>query len=163
MLQGRRRLELFGEDHNIRPGWVTVGNSLVGSNFNAQVSFCSALVPLPLALADHMDAALHSQVTLMVDVCSTSSASAACLSHPTDCASYHAVCGSHSQPDLPVSRCMSAGSMLLGPLEGHMAQALAGMRHLERAAISFGFLTLFFLGLCHAPACTSWTRMGVHT
>ena len=37
-LQGRRRLELFGEDHNIRPGWVTVGSSLVGSNFNAQVT-----------------------------------------------------------------------------------------------------------------------------
>ena len=41
LLQGRRRLELFGENHNIRPGWVTVGNSLVGSNFSAQVSFCS--------------------------------------------------------------------------------------------------------------------------
>ena len=38
-LQGRRRLELFGEDHNIRPGWVTVGSSLVGNNFNAQVSY----------------------------------------------------------------------------------------------------------------------------
>ena len=37
-VQGRRRLELFGEDHNIRPGWVTVGSSLVGSNFNAQVT-----------------------------------------------------------------------------------------------------------------------------
>ena len=32
-----RRLELFGEDHNIRPGWVTVGKDLVGSNFNPQV------------------------------------------------------------------------------------------------------------------------------
>lgn len=29
-----RRLELFGEDHNIRPGWVTVGRSLSTSNFN---------------------------------------------------------------------------------------------------------------------------------
>ena len=37
-VQGRRRLELFGEDHNIRPGWVTVGSSLVGSNFNPQVN-----------------------------------------------------------------------------------------------------------------------------
>ena len=34
---GRRRLELFGEDHNIRPGWVTVGNNLSSSNFNPQV------------------------------------------------------------------------------------------------------------------------------
>jgi mRNA (2'-O-methyladenosine-N6-)-methyltransferase len=25
---GRRRLELFGEDHNIRPGWLTLGSSL---------------------------------------------------------------------------------------------------------------------------------------
>merc|ERR1740117_187824 len=25
---GRRRLELFGTDHNIRPGWVTLGNEL---------------------------------------------------------------------------------------------------------------------------------------
>ena len=34
---GRRRLELFGEDHNIRPGWVTVGSDLTSSNFNRQV------------------------------------------------------------------------------------------------------------------------------
>ena len=34
--QGRRRLELFGEDHNIRPGWVTVGRDLSGSNFSPQ-------------------------------------------------------------------------------------------------------------------------------
>ncbi|KAL3132850.1 hypothetical protein ABBQ38_006775 [Trebouxia sp. C0009 RCD-2024] len=34
--QGRRRLELFGEDHNIRPGWVTVGSNLTSSNFNPQ-------------------------------------------------------------------------------------------------------------------------------
>ncbi|CAG8585971.1 2466_t:CDS:2 [Diversispora eburnea] len=32
---GRRRLELFGEDHNIRPGWLTIGNELSSSNFNA--------------------------------------------------------------------------------------------------------------------------------
>ncbi|MEW5314321.1 MAG: hypothetical protein WDW38_005829 [Sanguina aurantia] len=32
---GKRRLELFGEDHNIREGWVTVGKSLTHSNFNA--------------------------------------------------------------------------------------------------------------------------------
>lgn len=31
---GRRRLELFGEDHNIRPGWVTLGNKLSSSNWN---------------------------------------------------------------------------------------------------------------------------------
>jgi len=125
MLQGRRRLELFGEDHNIRPGWVTVGNSLVGSNFSAQVSFCS--IPFaPGTLADYVDAALRSQVTVMADVCSTSSASGASLSLRSDCASYCAVYDSHSQPDIPVSRCMSTGSMLLGPLEGLMAQALAG-------------------------------------
>lgn len=35
---GRRRLELFGEDHNVRPGWVTVGLSLSASNFSPQVS-----------------------------------------------------------------------------------------------------------------------------
>ena len=34
---GRRRLELFGEDHNVRPGWVTVGSSLSASNFSPQV------------------------------------------------------------------------------------------------------------------------------
>ncbi|PNW88915.1 hypothetical protein CHLRE_01g050600v5 [Chlamydomonas reinhardtii] len=33
---GRRRLELFGEDHNIRNGWVTVGRSLTSSNFSAK-------------------------------------------------------------------------------------------------------------------------------
>ncbi|RHZ83661.1 hypothetical protein Glove_89g50 [Diversispora epigaea] len=32
---GRRRLELFGEDHNIRPGWLTIGNELSSSNFDA--------------------------------------------------------------------------------------------------------------------------------
>ncbi|KAF4356495.1 hypothetical protein F8388_026967 [Cannabis sativa] len=31
---GRRRLELFGEDHNIRSGWMTVGKELSSSNFN---------------------------------------------------------------------------------------------------------------------------------
>lgn len=31
---GRRRLELFGVDHNIRPGWVTLGNQLTTSNFD---------------------------------------------------------------------------------------------------------------------------------
>lgn len=34
---GRRRLELFGEDHNIRSGWLTVGKGLSSSNFNAEV------------------------------------------------------------------------------------------------------------------------------
>ncbi|CAG8521578.1 10963_t:CDS:2 [Scutellospora calospora] len=32
---GRRRLELFGEDHNIRPGWLTIGTGLSSSNFDA--------------------------------------------------------------------------------------------------------------------------------
>ncbi|CAG8559922.1 7548_t:CDS:2, partial [Paraglomus brasilianum] len=31
---GRRRLELFGEDSNIRPGWLTIGSELSSSNFN---------------------------------------------------------------------------------------------------------------------------------
>ncbi|KAL6980339.1 mRNA (2'-O-methyladenosine-N(6)-)-methyltransferase [Sarracenia purpurea var. burkii] len=33
---GRRRLELFGEDHNIRSGWLTVGKGLSSTNFNAE-------------------------------------------------------------------------------------------------------------------------------
>ncbi|KAI5347081.1 hypothetical protein L3X38_014960 [Prunus dulcis] len=33
---GRRRLELFGEDHNIRSGWLTAGKGLSSSNFNAE-------------------------------------------------------------------------------------------------------------------------------
>jgi len=32
---GRRRLELFGDDHNIRPGWLTIGQGLSASNFDA--------------------------------------------------------------------------------------------------------------------------------
>ncbi|KAL3700933.1 hypothetical protein R1sor_018955 [Riccia sorocarpa] len=35
--QGQRRLELFGEDHNIRAGWVTVGKGLSSSNFSPQM------------------------------------------------------------------------------------------------------------------------------
>lgn len=34
---GRRRLELFGENHNIRSGWLTAGKGLSSSNFNAEV------------------------------------------------------------------------------------------------------------------------------
>ncbi|CAN6323845.1 unnamed protein product [Urochloa humidicola] len=33
---GKRRLELFGEDHNIRPGWLTLGKDLSTSNFNKE-------------------------------------------------------------------------------------------------------------------------------
>ncbi|MFS7994335.1 putative mRNA (2'-O-methyladenosine-N(6)-)-methyltransferase [Helianthus anomalus] len=33
---GRRRLELFGEDHNIRAGWLTVGKDFSSSNFNSE-------------------------------------------------------------------------------------------------------------------------------
>uniref|UniRef100_A0A803M095 Methyltransferase-like protein 1 n=1 Tax=Chenopodium quinoa TaxID=63459 RepID=A0A803M095_CHEQI len=33
---GRRRIELFGEDHNIRSGWLTVGKELSSSNFNTE-------------------------------------------------------------------------------------------------------------------------------
>ncbi|ERN09716.1 hypothetical protein AMTR_s00029p00224260 [Amborella trichopoda] len=33
---GRRRIELFGEDHNIRAGWLTVGKGLSSSNFNTE-------------------------------------------------------------------------------------------------------------------------------
>ncbi|KAJ3188644.1 hypothetical protein HDU85_004358 [Gaertneriomyces sp. JEL0708] len=31
---GRRRLELFGEDHNIRPGWVTCGLGVSSTNYD---------------------------------------------------------------------------------------------------------------------------------
>eukprot|EP00200_Dunaliella_tertiolecta_P017592 CAMPEP_0202411586 /NCGR_PEP_ID=MMETSP1128-20130828/22327_1 /ASSEMBLY_ACC=CAM_ASM_000463 /TAXON_ID=3047 /ORGANISM="Dunaliella tertiolecta, Strain CCMP1320" /LENGTH=547 /DNA_ID=CAMNT_0049017321 /DNA_START=280 /DNA_END=1923 /DNA_ORIENTATION=- len=34
---GKRRLELFGEEHNIRDGWVTVGRNLPTSNFRPNV------------------------------------------------------------------------------------------------------------------------------
>jgi N6-adenosine-specific RNA methylase IME4 len=37
---GRRRLELFAEDHNIRPGWVTVGNKISSSNWNSEI-YCA--------------------------------------------------------------------------------------------------------------------------
>ncbi|KAJ1568954.1 N6-adenosine-methyltransferase subunit mettl14 [Nowakowskiella sp. JEL0078] len=33
---GRRRLELFGEDHNIRPGWLTLGQKITSSNFTPE-------------------------------------------------------------------------------------------------------------------------------
>ncbi|XP_074279842.1 N6-adenosine-methyltransferase non-catalytic subunit MTB-like [Silene latifolia] len=33
---GRRRLELFGADHNIRAGWLTVGKGLSDSNFDSE-------------------------------------------------------------------------------------------------------------------------------
>ena len=33
----QRRLELFGQDHNLRPGWVTIGSDLSGeSNYEAE-------------------------------------------------------------------------------------------------------------------------------
>lgn len=40
---GRRRLELFGEDHNIRAGWLTVGKGLSSSNFDSQVKISYSL------------------------------------------------------------------------------------------------------------------------
>jgi len=43
--QGRRRLELFGEDHNIRRGWVTVGNRLSTSTYD-QTQYLSHFVPM---------------------------------------------------------------------------------------------------------------------
>ena len=33
---GRKRIELFGEDHNIRSGWLTIGKSLSTSNFDIE-------------------------------------------------------------------------------------------------------------------------------
>jgi N6-adenosine-specific RNA methylase IME4 len=33
---GRKRIELFGEDRNKRPGWLTLGKSLSNSNFNLE-------------------------------------------------------------------------------------------------------------------------------
>lgn len=35
---GRRRLELFGAEHNIRSGWLTVGKDLSSSNFDSKVT-----------------------------------------------------------------------------------------------------------------------------
>lgn len=43
---GRRRLELFGEDHNIRSGWLTAGKGLSSSNFNAEVKYQLAQILL---------------------------------------------------------------------------------------------------------------------
>ncbi|KAF5177879.1 N6-adenosine-methyltransferase non-catalytic subunit [Thalictrum thalictroides] len=40
---GRRRIDLFGDEHNIRSGWLTVGKGLASSNFNAEAyirNFC---------------------------------------------------------------------------------------------------------------------------
>lgn len=34
--QGRRRIELFGSDTNIRPGWVTIGPDISTSNYSAE-------------------------------------------------------------------------------------------------------------------------------
>jgi len=44
---GRRRLELFGEDHNIRPGWVTIGNKISSSKWSPEV-YNSYFEPLAL-------------------------------------------------------------------------------------------------------------------
>jgi len=33
---GRRRLHVFGNDHTLRPGWVTVGPDLTSSNYSAE-------------------------------------------------------------------------------------------------------------------------------
>jgi N6-adenosine-specific RNA methylase IME4 len=33
---GRRRIELFGTEFNIRPGWVTVGKDISSSNYSAE-------------------------------------------------------------------------------------------------------------------------------
>lgn len=33
---GRRRLHVFGNDHTLRPGWVTVGPELTSSNYSAE-------------------------------------------------------------------------------------------------------------------------------
>ena len=33
---GRKRIELFGEDHNIHPGWLTLGNCISKSNFDKE-------------------------------------------------------------------------------------------------------------------------------
>jgi len=33
---GKRRVELFGTDHSIRAGWVTIGQDVSSSNFSAE-------------------------------------------------------------------------------------------------------------------------------
>eukprot|EP00919_Chromeraceae_sp_WS-2016_P010383 GHVR01024308.1.p1 GENE.GHVR01024308.1~~GHVR01024308.1.p1 ORF type:complete len:109 (+),score=14.11 GHVR01024308.1:801-1127(+) len=37
---GRRRLELFGTDSNVRQGWLTLGKALSASNFDSS-RYCS--------------------------------------------------------------------------------------------------------------------------
>merc|ERR1712048_419438 len=34
---GRRRLHIFGDDHSIRPGWLTIGPSLSSSNYSSEL------------------------------------------------------------------------------------------------------------------------------
>ncbi|KAL6527122.1 hypothetical protein OROGR_016212 [Orobanche gracilis] len=53
---GRRRLELFGADHNIRSGWLTVGKELSSSNFNSEnTSRVSAEGELTCCYDNHID------------------------------------------------------------------------------------------------------------
>lgn len=45
---GRRRLELFGTENNIRPGWVTLGDELPSSNYGQLVAAQNCVLALVL-------------------------------------------------------------------------------------------------------------------
>ena len=63
---GRRRLELFGEDHNVRPGWVTVGLSLSASNFSSQVRTSMNVSPTCTNLLAHSSTQIGRDVMCVV-------------------------------------------------------------------------------------------------
>jgi N6-adenosine-specific RNA methylase IME4 len=52
-MQGKRRIELFGRDNNMRPGWVTVGKDITHSNFKASVSSKTAGLHMRLGACGH--------------------------------------------------------------------------------------------------------------
>ncbi len=52
-LPGRRRIELFGTQHNVRPGWVTVGAALPPSNFNPQLYAANFINPNGMPCVGH--------------------------------------------------------------------------------------------------------------
>ncbi|GLJ55576.1 hypothetical protein SUGI_1193490 [Cryptomeria japonica] len=55
LVQGRRRIEIFGADHNLRHGWLTIGNALSSSNFNLE-SYVRNFVNLEGKVWERVDA-----------------------------------------------------------------------------------------------------------
>jgi len=52
MLPGSRKIELFGRNHNIRPGWLTLGNQL-GELYNWELNIATCdNCELPIRLGD---------------------------------------------------------------------------------------------------------------